>query len=293
MARYLAEEVRIGILMADMGPTFAQRSRTDKFFNCPISITNGALIVSGDDSLIGKLTDYIWDVTGFVESSGGSWVSKYNTFVQASVRISRGVVPVGGTGRYKMSFGTSFVSRYYDRLPSASGSGVFFDSLYIPATPSGSYAPSPNYILDGQSISDGCEMIFDPDDKFIEFTFPGVYARSGQALASAGDYVEYKFACNATGVSLTSSKPSREDPVDPAITQVNRIYTRGRFAHVFYTYANIDYTEVLVKGDGPIWWALGDGYIKKALIFDRFAWVYIGSGKYLCRDLGQDLSLYG
>lgn len=293
MARYLAEEILVNILMAGMGPSFAQRVRRNKYFNCPISITNGALIVSGDDSLIGGPTDYIWDMTGLVESSGGSWVSKYSTFVQASVRISRGVTPIGGTGRYKMSFGGSAFSRYYDRLPSASGSGVFFDTLYSPATPSGSYAPCPNYILDGQTIGDGCEMIFDPDDNYIEFTFPGVYARAGQALSSAGNYVEYKFVCNAAGVSLTGSKPSRDDPVDPAITQVNRIYTRGIYAHVFYTYANVDYTEVLVKGDGPLWWALGDGYIKKALIFDRFAWVYIGSEKYLCRDLGQDLRLYG
>lgn len=289
MARYLVEEIRINVIVSAQGGTF---TRADTFFNHPISITNGALIVSGDDSLIGDFTSSSWDVTGLVESTGGYWVTKYDTYIQAGLRISRGVVPVGGTGRRKMSLGSSSVTRYYNRIPSASGSGVFFDSLYLPASPSGSYAPTPNYIIDGQTITNGCEMTYDPSSNYIEFALPGVYARAGQQIESAGNYVEYKFACNVSGISLTSSKPSKDDPVNPTLTQINRIFLHGIYAHVYYTYAGVNYTEILVKGTGPICWGLGDGYIKRALIFDKFAWVYIGNDKYLCKSIGGWLNVY-
>lgn len=83
----------------------------------------------------------------------------------------------------------------------------------------------------------------------------------------------------------------RSTPYDQ--TSVKKIYFRDSAnAIVFYEYMGQDYTQSLRHGEGIMWHGLGSGYIRKAIIHDHFAWVYIDGQKYLCKSLGQDLSVY-
>lgn len=76
-------------------------------------------------------------------------------------------------------------------------------------------------------------------------------------------------------------------------TSIKKIYFRDSAnALVFYEYLGQDYTQALRRGEGMMWHGLGNGYINRAIVHDHFAWVYIDGQKYLCKSLGQDLSVY-
>lgn len=76
-------------------------------------------------------------------------------------------------------------------------------------------------------------------------------------------------------------------------TSIKKIYFRDSAnAIVFYEYLGQEYTQALRRGEGMMWHGLGSGYINKAIVHDHFAWVYIDGQKYLCKSLGQDLSVY-
>lgn len=105
-------------------------------------------------------------------------------------------------------------------------------------------------------------------------------------------------ADNRASLSLNAAIPASSVTVTtryipPSDTTVKKIWFRdGSNALVFYEYMGASYTQALRHGEGMMWHGLGNGYINKAIIHDRFAWVYIDGQKYLCKSLGQDLSVY-
>lgn len=105
-------------------------------------------------------------------------------------------------------------------------------------------------------------------------------------------------ANNSAALSLNAAIPVSSVTVSPRYippsdTKVKKIYFRdGCNALVFYEYMGAKYTQALRHGEGMLWHGLGNGHVTKAIVHDHFAWVYIYGQKYLCKSLGQDLSVY-
>lgn len=100
-------------------------------------------------------------------------------------------------------------------------------------------------------------------------------------------YLDFRFLLQRSAFTVNV----KSTPYDQ--TSIKKIYFRDSAnAIVFYEYLGQDYTQALRHGEGMMWHGLGNGYINKAIIHDRFAWVYIDGQKYLCKSLGQDLSVY-
>lgn len=105
-------------------------------------------------------------------------------------------------------------------------------------------------------------------------------------------------ADNRASLSLNAAIPASSVTVTtrhipPSDTTVKKIWFRDASnALVFYEYMGASYTQALRHGEGMLWHGLGDGHVTKALIHEHFAWVYIYGQKYLCKSLGQDLSVY-
>lgn len=100
-------------------------------------------------------------------------------------------------------------------------------------------------------------------------------------------YLDFRFLLQRSAFTVNV----RSTPYDQ--TSIKKIYFRDSAnAIVFYEYLGQEYTQALRHGEGMMWHGLGNGYINRAIVHDHFAWVYIDGQKYLCKSLGQDLSVY-
>lgn len=205
------------------------------------------------------------------------------------------LLPVPPTGDYSVFFA--------DMMGDADYPAAAFGYNMISASPWKStglsnlrVTDSAEYTLLGDTLSNGLIHVRTYETAYVTNAL-ALYTK----LNSVGFRVQLFEDLPAYLFSLTAGvdsgfKPSKINPIAPGLsfgTTVNRIFIKGGYAIVYYSFADVPFTQCLVKGNGDIWHGLGDGYITKALIFDRFAWVYIGNEKYLCKDLGQDLMIYG
>lgn len=135
-----------------------------------------------------------------------------------------------------------------------------------------------------------------PDDRFnITYRAFQSYQIGDSASVPKGIRVEFRLArTSAIGLHMldTTDKPEKDNPV--IADTVNKLYIKDRNnAIVYYIHKGRNYTQALYKGLGSIWYGLGDGYVTKALVMEHYAWVFIGSDKYVIKSQGMGLNTYG
>lgn len=135
-----------------------------------------------------------------------------------------------------------------------------------------------------------------PDNRLnITYEQFQTYQLGDSASVPRGIRVEFRLdRTSAIGLHMldTTDKPEKDNPV--IADTVNKLYIRdGNNAIVYYIHRGRDYTQALRKGLGNLWHGLGDGYVTKALIMEHYAWVFIGSDKYVIKSQGMGLNTYG
>lgn len=135
-----------------------------------------------------------------------------------------------------------------------------------------------------------------PEDRLnITYRAFQSYQIGDSASVPRGIRVEFRLArTSAIGLHMldTTDKPEKDNPI--IADTVNKLYIRdGNNAIVYYIHKGRNYTQALYKGLGSIWYGLGDGYVTKALVMEHYAWVFIGSDKYVIKSQGMGLNTYG